>query len=145
MVWFPVALSKLLTLCVAAFFNLVIKRYCQCHAICLQINIKFKTILNWGTTKWNQFPSEKKGNLKSQAESLIADYWMRQTSFFQGKRQVEAAHRADKAMEVAAMRISVSKGVWDIHYSWWDSPWGWIFESPLVSRKSLLRCDISRI
>ena len=28
---------------------------------------------------------------------------------------MEAAHRADKAMEVAAVRISVSRGVCDIH------------------------------
>ena len=40
---------------------------------------------------------------------------MRQTSFFPGTRQVEAAHRADKAMEVAVVRISVSRGVCDIH------------------------------
>ena len=40
---------------------------------------------------------------------------MRPTSFFQGTRQEEAAHRAGKAMEVAAVRISVSRGVCDIH------------------------------
>ena len=40
---------------------------------------------------------------------------MRPTSFFQGTRQEEAAHRAGKAMEVAVVRISVSRGVCDIH------------------------------
>ena len=58
------------------------------------------------TGNYNMKSMSIRGKRKFEKPSrTIADYWVRQTSFFQGTRQEEAAHRAGKAMEVAAVRF----------------------------------------